>query len=813
MGSKKKIDGVENVYAAAQKWVDCALRDDGSLFTPGKRIWTREWLGKLRECYLDRPDVAGDGFYDKLRNQLQGSRPEVYQLMAEVLYTHFLVIWHGAGGMRSDTKQERINRVFEWSDQQIAIPENLATGLTPGIAAVGAGQARLRPFMVGFLIDFVDQWKEQEPDRHQRLLDEPWRFKDFTTRLELRGQLFREGPSSHLPQQEALLHLLFPDTFEGIVSLDHKEKIVGAKAFAHFLTEKTSDVDRKLAQVRSGLEKERKGRNFDFYDSDILARWDSSFNPWDEFIKRAKAIVDSGDLDSGEVDYKVDISRKLGVAREAVLTGDEDWPNLLTQALEPNHPISWRTLDNFRGWYTDNSDMALSALRRLWAEETENNPSIPERIRTFAREIPTEVATVGSVGTRTTIVSALLMGLDAKKYPWYQTRAYHTAYNLVGYGNPKSEADEAALYVHALGFLDRLIEEASKRELTLRHRLDAQSVLWYSQDEEILPPVPPPLPSHLDLDDLAEQLFLPVTFLEEIETLLNDKRKPQVIFQGPPGTGKTYVAQALAEHLAGSEERVTLVQFHPSYAYEDFVQGFRPNTGEDGQPRFELKDGPLRQVAKRAEDEPGEKHFLIIDEINRGQLSKVLGELYFLLEYRDKEMRLQYSDKPFSLPENLYIIGTMNTADRSIALVDAALRRRFYFVEFHPDDEPVRGVLRLWLQTNHPNMEWVANVVERANELLKDDRHAAIGPSYFMKDRLNGDMVERIWKHSVIPYIEERLFEDPEHLKKFALPKLRGMDGGAVEQDAQLEENGESDNSETTQHVNEDTAQSEDQRQ
>ena len=256
-------------------------------------------------------------------------------------------------------------------------------------------------------------------------------------------------------------------------------------------------------------------------------------------------------------------------------------------------------------------------------------------------------------------------------------------------------------------------------------------------------------------------MHLPVTFLENIDTLLDDKK--QVIFQGPPGTGKTYVAQKLANHLAGSKERVTLVQFHPSYAYEDFVRGFRPKMGEGEQPGFELKDGPLLQAAERArqDEERDVRHFLIIDEINRGNLAKVFGELYFLLKYRDEAITLQYQkegEDKFSLPSNLYIIGTMNTADRSIALVDLALRRRFYFVEFHPDDEPVKGVLRRWLQANHPDMEWVADVVERANELLKDDRHAAIGPSYFMKDGLDDDKVRRIWKHSVLPYIEERRF-------------------------------------------------------
>ena len=129
-------------------------------------------------------------------------------------------------------------------------------------------------------------------------------------------------------------------------------------------------------------------------------------------------------------------------------------------------------------------------------------------------------------------------------------------------------------------------------------------------------------------------------------------------------------------------------------------------------------------------------------------------------------MNLQYQDEPFSLPENLYIIGTMNTADRSIALVDLALRRRFYFVEFHPDEEPVKGVLRRWLGKNAPHMEWVAEVVDRANEKL-DDRHAAIGPSYFMRENLDQGDVQRIWKHSVLPYIEERLFGEGDRLGEF----------------------------------------------
>jgi len=303
-----------------------------------------------------------------------------------------------------------------------------------------------------------------------------------------------------------------------------------------------------------------------------------------------------------------------------------------------------------------------------------------------------------------------------------------------------------------------------------------------------------------DLESLAADLcFADASFLRDVGGLLDDKK--QVIFYGPPGTGKTYVAKELARHLADeNENRVKLVQFHPSYAYEDFVQGYRP-TLDDGQLGYELRQGPLVEAADAARGEPDAKHFLIIDEINRGNLAKVFGELYYLLEYRNDGIRLQYSDMPFSLPPNLYVIGTMNTADRSIALVDLALRRRFYFVEFHPGKPPVNGVLREWLSEHTRGMEWVADMVDKANARLKDRgaAEAAVGPSYFTQTGLDEEKVERIWKHSVLPYIEERLFGVEGVADEFALAKLRGEaagdgaspdDGAGGDEETQADEEG-----------------------
>jgi hypothetical protein len=190
------------------------------------------------------------------------------------------------------------------------------------------------------------------------------------------------------------------------------------------------------------------------------------------------------------------------------------------------------------------------------------------------------------------------------------------------------------------------------------------------------------------------------------------------------------------------------------------------------QPGFALVEGPLKKLARRARENPDENYVLVIDEVNRANLTKVMGELYFLLEYRGESVSLQYSEEAFSLPKNLWIICTMNTADRSIALVDAALRRRFYFAPFFPDEAPVEGLLGRWLTANRPSLLWVADVVDEANRRL-GDRDVAIGPSHFLREDLDEDWVDIIWEHAVIPYLSEQLMGEEERLEEFGLDALR----------------------------------------
>lgn len=292
---------------------------------------------------------------------------------------------------------------------------------------------------------------------------------------------------------------------------------------------------------------------------------------------------------------------------------------------------------------------------------------------------------------------------------------------------------------------------------------------WYAEHERVDTAVDDADP----LDELAEELLVDREFFDDIVALLEDKR--QVVFYGPPGTGKTYFARKLAEALVPDAERRPIVQFHPSTSYEDFFEGYRPETDSGGMMTYRLQRGPLAELAARASAAPGRRHVMIIDEINRANLPKVLGELLFLFEYRDTPVRTLYRpDDPFELPKDVWFIGTMNTADRSIALVDAALRRRFHFVPFFPNHGPVAGTLERWL-AREGEPAWVGELVAQVNDELEQELggpHLQLGASHFMKRGHNREVLRRIWEYDIEPFIEDQFFGDPGRIERFRFPSV-----------------------------------------
>lgn len=282
-------------------------------------------------------------------------------------------------------------------------------------------------------------------------------------------------------------------------------------------------------------------------------------------------------------------------------------------------------------------------------------------------------------------------------------------------------------------------------------------------------------PADDPIEEAAEILLIDRRFLDDIEELLEDKG--QVILYGPPGTGKTYLAQRIAEALAPAAADRTLVQFHPSTSYEDFFEGYRPGEGPDGQIVYRLTPGPLARMAERAAQRPQRRQVMVIDEINRANLPRALGELLFLFEYRDKAISTLYRpDGEFKLPKSLWFIGTMNTADRSIALVDAALRRRFHFVPFFPDRGPTEGLLERWLKEND-QPSWVGELVAMVNDELIEALGAdlQLGASHFMKKgygrepSADDSVLRTIWRFNIEPFIEDQFFGNQDQINRFRL--------------------------------------------
>ncbi|MDF0593386.1 AAA family ATPase [Methanotrichaceae archaeon M04Ac] len=245
------------------------------------------------------------------------------------------------------------------------------------------------------------------------------------------------------------------------------------------------------------------------------------------------------------------------------------------------------------------------------------------------------------------------------------------------------------------------------------------------------------------------------------------RRKGQAVLYGPPGTGKTYVAEHLARYLIGGEDGFTdLVQFHPAYAYEDFIQGIRPQSDDDGGLSYPIVPGRFLEFCERAESRRG-TCVLIIDEINRANLSQVFGELMYLLEYRSRSIPLA-GGRRLGIPENVLIIGTMNTADRSIALVDHALRRRFAFLRLQPNHK----VLLKYHQSRNTGfpVEGLIGVLRRLNAQINDP-HYEVGISFFLQDDLDEE-IEDIWKMEIEPYLDEYFFDRSDKAEEFRWDKV-----------------------------------------
>jgi 5-methylcytosine-specific restriction protein B len=271
-----------------------------------------------------------------------------------------------------------------------------------------------------------------------------------------------------------------------------------------------------------------------------------------------------------------------------------------------------------------------------------------------------------------------------------------------------------------------------------------------------------------DVDKFLEEVYMDIADYNTLVGLIRTKKN--VILQGAPGVGKTFAAKRLAYSMMGqkNQDRVMLVQFHQSYTYEDFIEGFRPTSAGSG---FEIKKGSFYNFCKKAGEDLENEYFFIIDEINRGNLSKIFGELFMLIENdkRGNSLQLLYSDEKFNVPSNVYIIGMMNTADRSLAMLDYALRRRFAFYTMNPGFNS-DGFRAYKTKLASSKMDKLIACVESLNSVIAADDSLGegfcVGHSYFCNiEDATDTVLSNIVEYELVPLLKEYWFDEPIKVK------------------------------------------------
>lgn len=726
----------EQVYTAVRAIFDRGFAADDSVFTPGRRVWTRSNAEDLVVRLENPPSGVSGTFLKKLQAELDGAASEVVQLAAEILYLHLVP----SLSVKGAAKRFALRSVLGIPRESVSIPPDLDEVLDGGIMYTGVAFNTYRAQQVTWLARVVAHLKSRPPSTVSAVLADPWSFR----------ALLDEIPTTTArAQRMALLRLAFPGTFLDAVSVVHLGKIVDT--FRHEIDAPSGDEERDFAAIRAAMEA-REGP-VDFY----APRW---ARLWEQHGEEQRAPSD--------------ISYPRGwLVRGANVQGR----NLVPRWLEDGYCSL-----SLPGYDRVEVDLTRSQLAQVVREAEPDLSATQERARValldrFLNQISDGdlVVTVNEARVHVGVVASGPYWVPGQlpAHSRREVRWFDVPLRRSDLSDSTQDRLTGQQLVVSLGDSAREFADAVEIDLSAANgdgdaSAETSDGLWRVVDldradvgvtspepPEVIVEQPPLEALPAPTEKLSGELLVDHDWLVETVDLLDEKK--QLVLYGPPGTGKTYLAQEIARFVAEQTNGTPrLVQFHPSYAYEDFVEGFRPGLGADGTFRFSKEYGPLRRLVEDAAANPSGAYVLVIDEINRANLAKVFGELYFLLEYRNRTIELQYSaGEDFRLPSNLFVIGTMNTADRSIALVDAAMRRRFAWQPLFPGEPPVADMLRRWL-ARHNLPAHIADLLDVLNAAI-GDRDAAVGPSYLMNRRVATEAgLARIWRTQILPLLEER---------------------------------------------------------
>ena len=732
-----RLKQAEPILHAAEQWKQQCLLDGGSVFS-AENLWNSDNFEILNRFYVERLDEGQDRFEVKLKRQLEPAPPESKQLWAEMTWLYFLYPLN----MTPAKKRDRISSIWGWSGTSlIEDHEALSTSVLTGVGSGGTAYFTHMWREFRFIVTMMTDWYATRRERRLELLADPWGFSGWLEeRTYVTARMFRH----------VVLFLLFPEYFEPIAVASYKRQIVKS---LHPEGDTANDLDlitldHAVLKVRRKLEDEFPNVELNFYRSPIQERWQQTAGvPATNPVASDETTLTS---DASAAWFRTRFPDSARVWWLSTGTKGRTWPDFLKEGIAL---LTHGELGDL-GEYSSRAAL-LEELVKLGMGRNPKNRTLA--LWQFSREMQANDVVLAQYGGSHVVGWGFVRGdytydADRPEYPHKRLAEWHAC-------DPPITTPKRTVAKALTDFTPYL---------PLVHQVFSR----IDQGDGEAAPQPDPV---YTIDTALDGVFVS---REQFHRILESIRlRRNLILQGPPGTGKTFIAGRIAWCLIGKKKpaQVEQVQFHQSYSYEDFVQGYRPTTSGG----FSLKNGVFFEFCERARENPEEVFVFIIDEINRGNLSRIFGELLMLIEAdkrtSDYAVKLTYSseEERFFVPPNVYLVGMMNTADRSLALVDYALRRRFAFEELQPAfGTDSFGDYLHEIGLDQSLIDMIDERMEALNEEIRDDdelgRGFQIGHSFFVPggdDELSDDWYQNVVRTQIRPLLQEYWFDAPERVE------------------------------------------------